>query len=322
MRDDIWIEDDDEPRRKPRSVLGIVAIAAVPWLIVAGVVLFPDRDRPPSPESGAAGHGSLEHPTDGEVAEGDVGVTEGNGDDEPSPTLSDPTSEAGAVTEEATPDGASAEARSASRDGDAPGAPLAPADASAGYALDRRLAATATVVARAWATGVDPHLDVPGVTPVAGARYAEHVAVESIERPGSEFAVVTLIAVVLEDLEDGLGAELRRIAVPLAIEDEVPRLAGIPWWLTPPGIETAEPTRQLVPSAEVDAEAEAALLAAGYREVEVAAGYRTAGWPWVVEVVGLAPGGETIAGELWLRLQGDRFVLAGEPARVSAEGGP
>lgn len=313
MRDDIWIEDD-EPRRKPRSVLGVVAIAAVPWLIVAGMVLLPDRDPPPSHEPGTAeGDEPRDHP-DGEAAvedEREGGPPDGLAVDPPAD---------GTLPEGAGADGASAEAPAAGHDGAVPPASGASAADARDGTLDRLLAATATVVARAWATGVDPHLDVPGVAPAEGARYAEHVAVESIERFGSEFAVVTLIAVVLEDLEDGLGAELRRLAVPLFIEEGTPRLAGVPWWLAPPRIEAADPPRELVPSPEVEAEAEAALHAAGYREVEVVAVHRTAGWPWVIEVVGLAPGGEPIAGELWLHLENDRFVLAGEPRGGRVEG--
>jgi hypothetical protein len=313
MRDDIWIEDD-EPRRKPRSVLGVVTIAAVPWLIVAGMVLLPDRDAPPSDGPGIAEGELPGDQSDGEAADDDG--EDGSAED----PAADPPVES-TLPDETDADGASAEAPATGQDEVDPPAGPAPAAGGRDVTLDRLLAATATVVARAWATGVDPHLDIPGVDPADGARYAEHVAIESIQRFGSEFAVVTLIAVVLEDLEEGIGAELRRLAVPLVVEDGAPRLAGVPWWLAPPRIASAEPPREWVPSTEVEADAEAALHAAGYSEVEVASVHRTAGWPWVVEFVGLTPGGEPVAGEVWLRLENDRFVLAGEPVDEPMEGG-
>ncbi len=310
MRDDIWVEEDDQ-RRRPRSVLAVLAIAAVPWLVVAGVVLLPDRDRPPTtaPESrthtevAPSDHEDASDATEGEEATGS--------DDRPTGSVpgQDRREEDGRAEAAQDPSGAAAPSR----------AP--PGQLHVDGELDRALAATATIVARAWATGVDPHLDIPGVDPADGARYAEHVAVEAIERSGSDLAVVTLVAVLLEDLDDGLGAELRRIAVPLAILDGEPRLAGVPWWLPPPEVHPAEVAIQAETDPAVVAAAGQALDEAGYDDLEVLALYRTPGWPWIVELVAIAPGGERVVGEVWLRREDDRFVLAGQPPRTAHQGG-
>jgi hypothetical protein len=307
VRDDIWIEEDEQPRRS-RSALAVLAIAAVPWLIVAAVVLRPAGDD--------------EHPR------GQHGVSQAN------PTQQADRSEDAPDVDEARP--------TADLDG-AVGAPAAPSDTAptdevqaetsrgpdegagsetaSGSDVDRTLAATATVVARAWATGVDPHLDVAGVEPAHGPRYAEHVAVEAIERSGPELAVVTLLAIVLEEFDDGLGADLRRIAVPLAIEGGAPRLAGSPWWLPSPELHrTHVQTHAETDPVLLDAAAQA-VSDAGYDDVELLALHRTETWPWIAEISAVAPGGESVEGPVWLREGEDRFVLAGQPPSGQNLGG-
>lgn len=292
MREDIWVEEEDDGQRRPRSMLAILVIAAIPWIIVAAIVLLPDRDEPASPE--VEGEAALEQseqsddapdtPQDGEPsqAEGTEEVTSDSQDEAPGGTVgsSDPASEVHDRVDTRA-------------------------------SIDLALAATATVVARAWATGVDPPLDVPGVDPDQRPRYAEHVAVESIDHASSGLAVVTLVAVVLEDFDEGLGADLRRIAVPLAVNEGSPRLAGTPWWLPPPAIHPAEVAVETVLDPALLSSAADALQRAGYDDVEVAALYRTAEWPWVAGFTALAPGGEQVTGEAWLRQEHDGFILAG-----------
>ena len=298
MREDIWVEEEDDARRRPRSVVTILAVAAIPWAIVAGIVLLPDRDEPDAPGAEAVGQDEpaadvldRAEPSDEEQAEDPRSKGQQEPPDDAVGSSSDPTPRVG--------------------EGFDPGG-----------SVDLALAATATVVARAWATGIDPRLDVPGVDPDQRPRYAEHVAVESIDHAASGLAVVTLVAVVLEDFEDGLGADLRRIAVPLSLSDGSPRLAGMPWWLPPPEIHPAEVTVDEALDPALRASAADALQHAGYDDVEVSALYRTEKWPWIAGFTALAPGGEHVSGEAWLRHENDHFILAGYlPDDVRRDGG-
>lgn len=317
MREDLWIEDEDDGRRRPRSVLAILVIAAIPWVIVAAIVLLPDRNERDSAGSGGeAAAGESEH-------NDDAGPQRQEG-----PTDPERTEDVGSDHQDGALDGRDVAPFGRDEpptDGHGLSNPAGADDQGVGSATstDLALAATATVVARAWATGVDPRLDVPGVDPEQRPRYAEHVAVESIDHASSGLAVVTLVAVVLEELDEGLGADLRRIAVPLAVVDGSPRLAGMPWWLPPPAIQPAEVEVEAVVDPTLLASAADALQHAGYDDVEVSVLYRTAEWPWIAGFTALAPGREQVSGEVWLRQEHDRFVLAGHlPDDARRDGGP
>lgn len=179
---------------------------------------------------------------------------------------------------------------------------------------DHPLVAIATMVARAWATGADPRLTVAGVRPPDSPRYAEHVAVEAIHREGG-LAVVVLIAVILEHSEDGVTADLRRIAVPMVEGGEAPAIAGTPWWLPAPDFTSFELRSHPVEDADHIEAASEALRQAGYADIEVVSLHRSDHWPWIVDATALAPRGEPHEGPLWLRPTADGFVLAGSPTK-------
>lgn len=316
MRDDIWSEEEDRDRpRKPRSVLTVLLIAAVPWAIVAAIVFLPDRqaDEPDLP---------VATPPSDPTAE-DV-----SGDAEPDVTAAeqpgDPASDEEAQ-EGASPGGDEERASGAESYGMSGSGVTPPGGESHGSGelpltqvdlrSERALISLATVVARAWATGVDPELPVVGVDPSQQPRYAEHVTVEAVHREG-ELAVVVLLAVILEQFDDGMGAELRRIAVPLVEGPEHPALAGAPWWLSPPSFAPAEVLATPDEDPEHLRAAEDALRDAGYRDIEVHGLGRSDGWAWIVDVAAVAPGGEPVEGALWLREASHGFELAGDRTAV------
>lgn len=296
MHDDIWVEED-EPRRRPRSVAAILAIAAVPWLIVAAIVFLPDRDGTSGgTDAGDAGTGTAPGAaaTTTEAAEADGAAAGPAGPAAPGDEREDPAALSGAPPPSHEP-------------------PVAEGSAAEDPGADRALAAAATVIARAWATGVDPHLDIAGVEAEPEPRFAEHVAVEAIDRSASGLAVVTLVAIVLEEADDTLIADLRRIAVPLALQEGVPHLAGTPWWLPPPEFRPADLLTEPADDPGLAMEASIALERAGYADVEVQTLHRTIGWPWVVRFTATAPGGERGDGQAWLRPVDSGFLVAGEP---------
>ncbi len=317
MRDDLWA-DEDEPTRRPWSVLTILAIAAIPWIVVAGLVFLPDRG---DPDRDAATSSST--PADDARERGGTGTVPAPvGGDRPGRDTADADAAAGDPAAEPGPVGgpSSGDADAGQPAGAMPGAgPLPGRDLAPGSGVvaahddhdTAAIAATATIVARAWTTGVSPHLPLPGIEPGHPTRYAEHVAVEAIGRPGPDLAVATVLVVLLEELADGLAADLRRIAVPLQLTAEGPQPAGAPWWLPGPELTTTPPAAEPHFDPELLARAADALVAAGYGDVEVAALHRTADGPWIAEVRGTAPGQEPFDGAVWLTPTGDWFTVLG-----------
>lgn len=173
--------------------------------------------------------------------------------------------------------------------------------------------AVAVVVGRAFAGGDGAPLDA-GVDPSPGTGYVEHLAVEAVDAPSPDLAVVTLLVVVLH-AEDGTyrRAELRRLAVPLAVGADGARPAGTPWWLPAPALDPAPPA-ELAPVDDPDlhlAVAEA-VEAAGYRDVVVTAVARTGSWALVVEAEAAAPGAVVATTHtLWLRQHLGGLLVAG-----------
>ena len=318
MRDDpVWFDEPEEVtdhRHGPRRTV-VIAIAAVPWVLVAALVLLSDRSVDPATPAGPPA----------------VAADPGHDVDTQSP--SGPA--AGAATEEVTE--GSRPTDPAGPSGSAPARPLVPEDGSAAadagaawhHRLSRELAtrdaltAVATVVARAWLTGVSPHLDVPGLTPTDPATYAEHVVVEAIEQDDPHLAVVSVLAVLLRETSEGLRVETRRVAVPLAITDGHVQPAGAPWWLPTPDLRSVElPTETQTDPAWFEAAA-TALQAAGLQDVEVTALERTDRWPWRAHITARTAGGGAIDGPVWLRWNGQGFELAGTvPASTSSQAPP
>lgn len=186
---------------------------------------------------------------------------------------------------------------------------------------EREAAAVATLVARAWLTGVGPRLDVPGLAGPAGS-YAEHLVVEAVDHPAPGAAVVTLLALVLRAEGDTYrDAEVQRVAVPLWFDGDGARPAGPPWRLPPPGLAVASPqVSEAITDPEVLAAAGEALAAAGYAVTEVVSLGRVQGWPLVVTAVATAPGSDAPAEHVvWLREHLGELVVAGSrPAPTPA----
>lgn len=172
--------------------------------------------------------------------------------------------------------------------------------------------ALAHVVARAWLSGVGPELGVDGIEPVTDAWVAD-LAPAGIDHPAPGAVVVTLTAVLLHR-EDGryTTASLRRVAVPIRLDGDGARPAGMPWWLPAPEVTPTEPETRPVEDPELLAEAGRALRAAGYTAVEINELAATDGWPAVVTARAVAPGRDRPRRHrLWLRRHLDRLTVAG-----------
>lgn len=305
QEDPVWFDEPEEasgPRSGPRRAV-VVAIAAIPWVLVAALVLLPGRSVDPPVTAGSPSVATDPGP------DAPPGATEG------APTQVDPV----------PPSGSDHSAPAPPRDPPATVAdPLTPRS-SVAMDLSTRdaLAAVATVVARAWLTGVSPHLDVPGLTPIDPASYAEHVVVEAIDQDDPHLAVVSVLAVLLRETSEGLRVETRRVAVPLAITDGRVQPAGEPWWLPRPDLRAVDlPVEVQTDPAWFEAAA-AGLREAGLRDVEVATLERTDRWPWRAHITARTPDGQALDGPVWLRWNGQGFELAGHvPATDGPRDGP
>lgn len=288
MRDELpdWMDPAPEDAERPRRRLHrLVALAAVPWVVVAVLVGWrgagdPVDATPTDTETVAVGaqDAPTEPPADPDTSVGDEPAAE--------PASPEPAGEEDLVIE--TWQGGWRE-----------------------YPGDGATVAVAAAVARAWLTGLDPVLEVAGVRPADDAGYAEHLTVEAIERPGPGAAVVTFSAVVLEGT-DPATARLRRVAVPVDERDVDPRPAGTPWEVAPLDLTAAPPAVADELGQEHWPAAEAALRTAGFVEAELRGLQRTTSWPVLASIRTETPAGPRDE-VVWLRRHLDRFVVAGLP---------
>jgi hypothetical protein len=321
-----WL--DDAPPEAPRGRRSLLlALAVLPWLAVLALLLRPAAPTPITDPlahelAPAEGDGSparfpgtapgttrapddapdVTSPRDPSAGSHGTGADGTEGEAGTGPTAS-PVPDAGSVPEEGG--WWSTEQRGNWR--------LAPGDGAT--------AAIATAVGRAWLTEVAPRLEVTGIEPAGARTYAEHLAVEAVERPAAGAAVVTLLAVVLyADAEH--TAEVQRVAVPIAETPDGPRPAGSPWRLPAPDLTVTPLDASPVDDPPLVLEALEALEAAGFgegRPLEVTTLERTDGWPWVAHVrisdteAGADPRWE---GSVWLRRHLDGFALSGVPLAV------
>lgn len=277
LRDD---EDDGHGRRTSRTA-AIVALAAIPWIVVATLVLRPD----PAPRAPAV-VGAVEEATSEPAAPADV------------PTSTAPAGQVHTF----------GETRSSTTLADA--------------------AAVAVPVARAWASGAGSALPLEGMAPTGEPVYVEHLAVEAVDLPAPGAAVVTLLAVVLE-VDDGRygDAHVRRLAVPVHVDEGGARPAGAPWWLPSPDLGVAPAvTGEPIDDPDLVLEAAEAVAAAGYADVDVTSLAASDGWALVATVRATAPGADAPADHvLWLRRHLEGLVVAGwRPTDLSPppDGGP
>ena len=299
MRELDWFDgpEHDEERPAPSRRRWLLPLMAVPWLVVAALLVLPGRVGPENDASVPATTANQEQPAataDAAGAERDDHPAHTHLDGEPAattaapPPASDP--HEGAAPEQPTVTLELEELRGRWRVG--PGS--------------EEEAALAVVIARAWLTGLGPRLELEGASPDPTG-YAEHLVVEAVEHPSPHTTVVTLLAVLLLDPEDTDAAvEVRRLAVPLVTDGGAPRPAGAPWALPAPTLAQAEIDLRPLDDPDAARAADTALAVAGLGELAVT-DLRTAdGWP----VVAHASDGER-EHTIWLRPHLDGFVVAG-----------
>ena len=167
----------------------------------------------------------------------------------------------------------------------------------------------ATAVALAVLVGT-AHADT---TLGAGAR----VAVEAVEQPGPDAAVVTLL-VAPARAEDADAPRAVRLAVPVRTGAGGVRVAGNPWTLPGPRLDPDPPAGDAVTDADLLEAAADALARAGIG-ADLASLETTDAWPFVARLDG-GPGGSGST-TVWLRWHLDRFVVSGLPLQTAAGSG-
>jgi hypothetical protein len=329
MRNDLpdWLDADPEPAPGRHRRSAFILLAVVPWVLVVLLIVTQVSGTPagvPAPDADGPA-GTLDRPTaslgnaattpDGLIADGSEPTASES--DEPAVIAPGedggrPSGPHGLPPEDADPDAAvggggwwGAEHRGNWR--------LSPGEGAT--------AALATVVARAWLTGIPPHLDVAGVAPLDEGTYAEHLVVEAVERPDEGAAVVTLLAVVL-DAGDDQRVNVQRLGVPVAETPDGPRPGGSPWLLPAPDLSPAGPSAEPVDDPAQLLAALDALERAGYRDPELRALARSTGWPWIADVRVRLPDGPAWEGSVWLRRHLQGFALAGLPHAPQAPDPP
>ncbi len=300
MRELDWFdgpeEPDGPPRRRPRW---FPALVAVPWLVVVGLLVGPQVDR--GEVSGERAH---EEPA--------ARLDPGTGPTEPSAGTPTVAPEAAAVpTPEVAGEPATQPAPELLEIREFRGQwRVAPGSEEA--------ASLAIVVARAWLTGVGPPLPLPGITPDGGA-YAEHLVVEAAERTSADTEVVTVLAVVLRDVDASTpSVAVERLAVPIAWEVDGPRPAGAPWHLPGPRLEPVTPA--LVPLDDDPAawdEATSALAAAGLGMHRLQGLQQAPDGPVVATI-----DDGTDQHDVWLRPHLGGYVVAGSTLPATSAAGP
>jgi hypothetical protein len=297
--DSTWLDelDDDGPGRPRRALL---VLAALPWLLVIALLVLPGRlggDEPADVQAtGAAVPDS----------EGQVGSAPGTRDD---PDRDDAN---GAPLPGAADAGAGAHPAPAERsDTEVAGADTLghndPIEVEAG--------ALAIIVARGWLTGLAPVLDIAGTPPPVADRYAEHLVVEAIDRPGPEAAVVRVVAVVLSGGSQ-LEASIERLAVPLALTPDGPQPAGAPWPLRPPRTDPLLPAFDAIDDAEQLLAAREALADAGFDPDLLVGLGATSGWPVIATL------SDATTPEVWLVRDREGFLVAGAAPHTAATPSP
>lgn len=314
VRDADWLEstDDDPDGDAPRRARPLLlALASVPWLVVIALLVLPGRMGSEDRAPGAADSPSSAEPDQGDARPGaDAGIP---GDAPPGGTEGD---------------GEGVDGGTGEADGGTPGGGPNPTVGTGTAGLPDEIVALqgrevrggwrvaagpeeavalAVVAGRAWLTGVEPILELgfePG--PRSDGGYAEHLVVEAVEQPAADAIVVTLVAVVLD--VGGGSPEVRRMAVPVAVTPDGPRLAGSPWDLPPPVLDQVTLPRETTTDPTDLEAARTALVSAGLTDLDLVALNRTEGWPVIAEV---ATAGTDVTHEVWLRRHLEGFAVAG-----------
>ncbi|MEX0831988.1 MAG: hypothetical protein WD007_05255 [Nitriliruptoraceae bacterium] len=278
MHDEPWPDNDHTRRPTPKPF--VIAIAVLPWIVVALVVARSgddDRSAAISPSGPLWATDAAADPANGAVdspgdSHTDMHTTHVHPSDAWPPTSTGPVAPTSAVHQAA--------------------------------------GAAATAIARAWITGIDPQLGINGLEPAGDSWYVEHLAVEAIEAYDNDIAVIALIAIVIGGPPEALTADVRRVAVPMSVRG-VPRPAGVPWWLPEPQWDVTPPVSHLVEDPDAQQRAVEALRHAGYTDVQLVELRRSDGWPWLAHIQGRTHAGQPVDGQIMLYRARDRFVVAG-----------
>lgn len=178
---------------------------------------------------------------------------------------------------------------------------------------DSRLAALAIEVAHLSLASL-PGADVPtGLTAGPRDRYVDHASVERVVHRSAGAAIVIVSAVVLRADGDIWGGSMHvRLAVPLVFIESSPVPAGAPWLLPTAELEVSTPESTLIDDPALGVAAHAAVIHAGYSEVEVTAVTSSDVWPVIAHVVARAPD-ETSRREhtIWLERIGQAIRVVG-----------
>lgn len=296
MTDTTWLEPDEGRPQRDRRRLRLAALAVIPWLIVAGLLVLPRTAAEPEPTEPTDGG-----PTDTATSPPETGRA---------PTPEDPHNRVEAADPPLDED-------------TAPSAPSLPEAVEIRgrwrlHAGVEEAASVGLVVARAALTGVAPVLEIDGVTADGPDRYAEHLVVEAVEQTGIDAMTVTVVAIVLTT-GDELGAEVARLAVPITLDDDGAHPAGPPWQLPAPSLTPRPPQLDPVDDPQQHQWAAEALDAAGLTELELASLLAAEGGP-AAAVTRSADGTQQT---VWLRRHLDGFVVAGVPlARARTDAPP
>ena len=268
-----WLADDGaEP--SPRRY-GVLALAVVPWVVVAVLVLRPG----PTPVTA-----------------------------QPDP---DPTTTTGDATDPPEPAPPTATAAPQVAPTRRPGPTIHGGARTTTTLADAT--SLASLVARDWLGGVGPRTGIVDA-PLHPDAYVAHLAVEAVDHPAPDHVVVTVIGVLLHADDDGYRrAEVVRAAVPIAVDGRGAHPAGEPWLLRSPELAMTPPPAGEIDDPTLIPEAAAALEAAGYGDVNVARVEATDGWPFIAVAEAVAPGQqERRTHVVWLRVHGNQFVVAGD----------
>lgn len=274
--DESWASGAD--RRERRRHRLVIAMAGVPWLVVAAL-LITGRGDSTAPASATV----QSEPGDGRHERHAASPPPPGHQPDHNPELASPAGTPGETTGTLALAGTQRRIQAA--------------------------AAAATAVARAWITGIEPHLEIDGIAPSGDPWYVEHLVVEAVD-VHAEIAIVTLLATVIGNGGAQLDVDLRRVAVPMLLQP-TPQPAGDPWWLPEPQLSVMPPASHRVESPEVLHGATEALVRAGYRDARLLDMHQTDRGHWIAQVEGVTPAGQRVGGSIVLYPAGDGFVVGG-----------
>ncbi len=173
----------------------------------------------------------------------------------------------------------------------------------------RAAESVAMLVARSWLSTSAADLDISGLSTSQIGGWVEQLAVEATEQLDPHLVVVTLVATVYDN--DADVVRQLRLGVPVRLGREQANVAGEPWLLPELPLDLEPPATDPVDDHHHLDAAYAALIGAGYTDVEIQSLERTDSWPWRAHVSARTAHGYEVATPVLLRRHLDGFVVAG-----------